>query len=489
MDINLNYKAIIKILGMLFLVIGFSLILPIIVGVYYGETNSIFAFTSIALPLILIGTIIVKLLVTPSKNLMIRDGIVIVSTAWILAAILGSLPFIISGAITSPIDAFFETCSGFSTTGASILNDIESMPKSILFWRSFTHWLGGMGILVFAVALLPKLGINGKTIIQNETPGPILTKLTPRISDTARWLYYLYGAFTLIETIMLKLGGLSFFDAITHSFATLGTGGFSTYNDSIAHFTSPYIQLTITVFMLLSGINFNLYFILAQSGLKNIWKDSEFKAYILIIAITTAMLTIYLYFMHSYDTFFDSFLASFFQEVSIMTTTGFGTSDYTLWPTFAQMILFLLFFCGASSSSTGGGVKVVRIVILFKLIKRSISLKIHPNAVVQVKIDNQVLPRSVVSNAANFLFLYIGIVVFGALLISIDGHSMITNFTASASALGNIGPGFAEIGPTNNYSIFSDFSKFVLSVEMIAGRLELFTLIMLFSKKFWNPCK
>ncbi|MEG0291188.1 MAG: potassium transporter TrkG [Anaerovoracaceae bacterium] len=486
---DINSRAVIKILGTVLLVIGFSMILPIFVGIIYKEIVSVQAFSIVVLPSILVGLLITKLVRPAKKQLKIRDGVFIVSLSWLIATTIGSLPFVFSGAIPNPIDAFFETCSGFSTTGASILSDIEALPKSILFWRAFTHWLGGMGILVFAVALLPALGISGQLIIRAETPGPSLSKITPKISDSARRLYILYIAFTIAETILLMLGGLNFYDALTHSFSTVGTGGFSNYNNSVAHFDSPYVDYVITIFMLLSGINFNLYFILFKDNIRAFFKDGELKLYLIIVISSISLLTISLLFNKDFDTIGEAFRYASFQQASIMTTTGFATYDYNLWPTFCQVILFTLFFVGGCSSSTGGGIKVIRVLILGKLIKRSIAIRIHPTAVVKVKINNTVLPRAVVANVSNFVFLYVALVFLTGFVLSFDGHSIISNITAAASCLGNIGPGFAEIGPTENYSLFSNTSKLFLSFVMIAGRLELFTLLMLFAPKFWNPNK
>ncbi|MEG0918987.1 MAG: TrkH family potassium uptake protein [Anaerovoracaceae bacterium] len=486
---DLNSREIIRIIGVIFQVMGAALTLPLAVGFIYHEIPSIQAFAVVLLPSILIGGIIRQIAPPSNKPLKVRDGVLIVSISWIIAAIIGSIPFILSGAIPNPIDAIFETCSGFSTTGASILSDIESLPKSILFWRSFTHWLGGMGILVFAVALLPTLGISGQMIVMAETPGPELSKLTPRISDTARQLYIMYFSFTIIETILLMLGGMNFYDALTHTFSTVGTGGFSTYNNSIAHFDSAYIEGVITVFMLLSGVNFNLYFILLRNGFKAFIKDGELKFYLCIVALTMVLITIGLVGSGNISDPFEAFRYASFQQASIITTTGFMSYDYALWPTFCQMILFLLFFVGGCSSSTGGGIKVIRVLVVFKLIKRSVALRLHPNAVVNVKINNNVLPRATVANVSNFIFLYLGILLFGGFIISLDGYNMITSLSATASCLGNIGPGFDAIGPTVNYSIFSDLTKSMLSLLMIAGRLELFTLFMLFAPRFWNPNK
>ena len=356
----------------------------------------------------------------------------------------------------------------------------------MLFWRSFTHWLGGMGILVFTIALLPAIGVEGQQIAAAEVPGPTLSKIVPKLSDTARYLYILYLIMTLVETVLLMFGGLDLFDALCHSFSSLGTGGFSNYNASIAHFDSIYVEIVIMIFMFLAGMNFNLFFVFYKNGFKSFYKDGEWKLYVYIIGVSTLLITLVLYFTNNYS-LGESLRYASFQDISIITTTGFATADYTLWPTFCQLILFLLFYCGGCSSSTGGGIKVVRVLVLLKLVKRSIAIRLHPRAVVQVKVNNQLLTRDTVSNIANFLFLYLALGMFGAFIVSFDGYDFVTSISASFTCLGNTGPGFCAIGPAENFTIFSDFTKLVLSFIMIAGRLEIFTLLMLFTKRFWNP--
>ncbi len=483
---SINYKVSVKVFGAILAILGLAMLLPLGVAIFYGETHCIKIFMKILVPSIAIGGILLRAIDSNKASLKMRDGVFIVSISWILCSIIGCLPFYLSGSIPNFVDALFESCSGFSTTGSSILNDIEALPKAMLFWRTFAHWLGGMGILVFTIALLPTLGVDGQQIAAAEVPGPTLSKITPKLSDTARYLYILYFMMTIVETILLMFGGMDLFDALCHSFSSLGTGGFSNYNNSIAHFDSLYIEIVIMIFMFLAGINFNLFFVFYKNGLKAFYKDGEWKTYVYIIAITTTLIAIGLYLHHDYS-FGQALRYSAFQDISLVTTTGFATADYTLWPTFCQMLIFTLLFCGGCSSSTGGGIKVVRILVLFKMVKRSIAIRLHPNAVVQVKVNNQLLTRDTVSNIANFIFLYLALGMFGAFLISFDGHDFITNISAAFTCLGNAGPGFSAIGPAENFNIFSHFSKMVLSFLMIAGRLELFTLLMLFTRRFWNP--
>lgn len=484
---DLNYRALLKIAGVLLAVIGVALMLPLVVALFYHETESVRAFLWVMVPSVLVGLGLVLGIRTRSRTFRIREGYLIVAASWILASFVGSLPLVISGAIPNPIDAFFEISSGFTTTGASILPDIEILPRSMLFWRSFTHWIGGMGILVLAVALLPALGIGGQVLAKAESPGPTLSKLTPKFSDTAKMFYLLYFALTVFESLLLLMGGMSFYDALVHTFATVGTGGFSPYNDGIAHFGSAYIEGVITVFMFLSGISYYLYFLAFRQGIGVFPKDGEFKLYFFVAAFCTLLLSVALFVSGAVETPFDAFRHGSFQTVSILTTTGFASADFVLWPTFCQMLLFLLFFIGGSSSSTAGGIKPIRILILGKLVKRTVGLKLHPNVIAPLKLGNRILPIEVPSGIAAFTFLYLLLFMGGGILLTLDGHDLMTCFSAAGACLGNIGPGFGQIGPLANYSLFSDGPTLFLSFLMIVGRLELFTVIILFTKKFWNP--
>lgn len=486
---TVNFNGVIRMMGMLLLVLGCCLLPCLLVAFIFGETASILGFLSAILPCFILGIILIKSFRPSLIRLKARDGFLIVSLCWLVASLIGAVPFTVSGAIPSYVDAFFETCSGFSTTGSSILSEIESLPKSMLFWRSFTHWLGGMGIIVFAMALLPSLGVGGQLIASAETPGPTLDKISPRFSDTAKNLYLIYLLFTVIETVLLCLGGMNFYDALVHTFGTVGTGGFSNYNTSVAHFTSPYIHWVITIFMLLCGINFNLYFILARRGLRTMLKDAELRLYLTIVFGVSALIIIDLLATGTYDNVSDSVRDTFFQVSSIITTTGYATADYDVWPTFCKMLIFMLMLTGACSSSTGGGVKMIRILISLKLIRRGVSLKLHPNRIITVRLGNREVPQEVATNIANFVFFYIAVVFAGSLVISLNGFDLMTTFSSVLTCVGNIGPGFNLVGPTMNFSVFSDFSKVILSLLMIAGRLELFTFFMLFSPHYWNANK
>lgn len=486
---DINYRVSLKIFGSILCILAASMLLPTLVGLIYGEFFSSLAFLYTLVPSAVIGFLLIKLPKTKSNKLKMRDGAFIVSISWILCGLIGAIPFFISGSIPNFISAFFETCSGFSTTGATVISDVEILPKAILFWRAFTHWLGGMGILVFTIALLPALGVDGQQVAAAEVPGLSLSKIVPKLSDTARYLYVLYLALTLIETALLMFGSMNFFDAICHSFSTLGTGGFGNYNDSIAHFNSFYIDIVITLFMVIAGMNFNLFFVAYRNGISTFFKDAEWRFYLLIIGFTTVLMSLFLFLTGTYNSLVSAFRYVFFQNVSILTTTGFSTADYMVWPVFCQLLIFILFFIGGSSSSTSGGPKVIRVLVMLKMIAKSIVLRLHPNAIAQIRVNNQVLSGDVLGNISNFFFAFLGLGMFGTFILSFDNYDFITCISASFSCLSNIGPGLNAIGPTANCSIFSHTSQFALSLIMIAGRLEIFTLLMLLRKKFWKPFK
>lgn len=486
---SINLKGIFRVIGFLMVIMSIVMIPSLLVAIIYGESTSTWSFLVTIIPSFIIGYLISKKFKVDNFKPKLRDGYLIVSLCWFIASIIGAVPFVLSGAIPNPVNAFFETCSGFSTTGSSILTDVEALPKAMLFWRSFTHWLGGMGILVFLMALLPTLGIGGQIIASAETPGPTLDKLTPRFSDTARNLYLVYLMFTVVETILLCLGGMNLYDSLIHTFGTVGTGGFSNYGASVGHFESPYIHWVITIFMALCGINFNLYFVFAKKGIRKMLEDPELKLYLGLIGATTLVIAINIYMEGFYKTGFESLTASAFQVSSIITTTGYATANFDLWPTFSKMVLFLIMLTGACSSSTGGGVKIIRILVALKLVKRGISRRIHPSRVVTVNLNGKALSTDTVTNIANFILIYIMVVFLGSLVVAIDGFDLITNITAVIVCVGNIGPGFNLVGPAMNFDLFSDFTTFILSLLMIAGRLEIFTVLMLFSPYYWDSNK
>ncbi|MDD2215131.1 MAG: potassium transporter TrkG, partial [Eubacteriales bacterium] len=403
---GLNYRVIIKMVAVVTVILATAMIPSLVVCLLYGEHSTAVAFLSSIIPILSIGTFF-TFFSKPSLNVIrIREGILIVGLCWVIAPLCSSIPYIISGAIPNFADAFFESASGFSTTGASILTDIESLPKGILFWRSFTHWLGGMGILIFAIALLPSLGIGGFRIAESESPGPTLDKLTPKMSDSAKILYIMYIGMTITETILLLLGGMSLYDALIHSFGSVATGGFSNYNDSIAHFGSLYIEVVIFIFMIMAGINFTLYYMVLRGNWRDFFGDEELRSYLSIICGFTLLISIILWYSNTASSLFEGLRLSFFQVASIITTTGFATSDFNLWPSACKLILFLLILVGGCSASTSGAVKVVRVVIFFKLIRRGFYRRLHPNAVVPIKLGGRNVPSYTVSNIVSFIFLY-----------------------------------------------------------------------------------
>lgn len=479
----MNYKIILKVLGYILIIIALGMVPPIMISLSNTQSD-LFPFIISALITGITGFILTKIKITKTK-IKAKEGLAIVTLGWLFASIFGALPFYISGSVPSYIDALFETVSGFTTTGATIINDIEVLPMGILFWRSFTHWIGGMGILVVAVAVLPMMGAGGFHVFKAESPGPIADKIVPRIKDTAKILYVTYLIITLVEFILLMIGGMSPFESIIHTFGTLGTGGFSTRNGSVGAFNSSYIFIVISIFMIMSGTNFSLYYDCYKGKWRDVLKNSELRFYIGIIVVSVTAITIDMH-IHLYHDLFESFKHSLFQVSSLMTTTGYTTFDYEQWTAFSKSILFMLMFVGGCAGSTGGSIKVVRILALIKLIKRELIKILHPRAIVSVKFDGKPVSEDTLLNISSFFMLYMLIFIFGSIIISFEGISFIGASSAVAATLGNIGPGFDFVGPTHTYSDFSAPSKLLLSFFMLLGRLELFTVIALLTPKFWN---
>ncbi len=419
------------------------------------------------------------------KDLGKREGYIIVSFIWVIFSIFGCLPYLFSGAIPSVTDAFFETMSGFTTTGSSVLNNIEELPHGILFWRSLTQWMGGMGIIVMFLAILPTLGIGGRELFVAEVPGPAPDKLTPRIKETARNLWGLYMLFTLIETIMLYFGGMNFFDAVNHSLTTMATGGYSTKQASVGFFTSPYLQYVIIFFMFVAGTNFTLSYAFITGKMTKVYKDEEFRFYTIVVFLFSIMIALGL-FAAGNIAGEQAFRDSLFTVVSIITTTGYATADYLLWTPFLGMLIFVLFFVGGSAGSTGGGVKVVRILLLFKNSFYELKRLVHPNAVIPIRYNRHVVDQRTVTNILAFFVFYILIFMISSILMSLWTADIYSAFSAVATTLGNIGPGFGEIGPMENFHDLPDLAKWFLSFLMLLGRLELFTVLILFSPSFWK---
>ncbi|MFA5525066.1 MAG: TrkH family potassium uptake protein [Tissierellales bacterium] len=479
----MNYGIIIKVLGNLLLIESVAFVPPLLVSLIYGE-KSFLSFIYSILILIILGFPMSKVKVR-DKRIKAKDALLIVSLGWIFVSFFGSLPFVFSGSIPSLVDAFFETVSGFTTTGSTILGDIEVLPNGVLFWRSFTIWLGGMGILVLTVAILPAIGVGGYQIFKAETTGPIAEKIVPRIKDTAKILYVIYLGITIIQLILLCIGGMSLIESLLHTFSTVGTGGFSPKNASIGAFNSRFIVYIISVFMILCGINFSLFYDILKGRWRSVVKNSELKLYLGIIVISTLLITFNLN-GKIYSSIFETFKHALFQVSSIITTTGFTTVDFNKWTDFSKSILFLLMFVGGCAGSTGGGIKVIRLAIMGKLVKREILKLLHPKAYVPIKINDRMLSSDTIVSVSGFLFLYMVIFAFSTVIISLEGIDLISSASAVATTLGNIGPGFKLVGPVQNFGFFSAPSKVLFSLLMLLGRLELFTVFLFFVPEFWK---
>ncbi|MCQ2560820.1 MAG: TrkH family potassium uptake protein [Clostridia bacterium] len=463
------------------------MLVPAAVSAYYGEWDIVKAFLLSCIPVIVAGSAVTKYSPKPKDSVLrMRDGFFVVGVSWLAMSFVGCLPFMISGTIPAFADAYFETASGFSTTGSTILSEIQSLPKGILFWRSFTHWLGGMGVLVLTIAILPKLGIGGQKIMRAETTGPTMDKISFTTNETAKILYMLYCGLSVIEMVFLLAGGMSLYDALVNTFGTVGTGGFSNYNASIGAYDSVYFEMVISVFMLLAGVNFSLYYNIVRKKPLNILKDYEFRVYAAIVGASTAFITAMLVIKNNYETIGQAFRYAFFQVSSIITTTGYGTADFDTWPLPCRFIIFFLMFVGGCAGSTGGGMKVIRVAFTAKLINRGISRRLHPQSVSPIKVAGKTVSAETMSGVAGFVLLYIFTIVIGTLLIALEGVTPITALSSVVACVSNIGPGFEAVGPTMNFGFYSAPAKLLLSMFMIAGRLELFTIILLFTPAFWN---
>ena len=423
---------------------------------------------------------------TNKKALNYRTGRLIVTLVWFTACVLGALFYLISGTFDNFTDAFFESTSGFTTTGATAITDLSAVPGYALFFRSFTHWLGGMGIVVLFAAIIPSWGIKGQLAAYSETPGPDKGKFTSRFADTAKDLYIIYIILTAVLIILLRVSDMNWFDSITTAFSTIATGGFANYNDNATSF-SVQVRIILIVFMYIAGVNFNLYYKFRRQGLRVFIKDQELRFYTLVMAVGALMIFAANSFFRPAKTIGYNLFDSVFHVVSINTTTGFTFDNYDSWPTFSRMILFCFFFIGGCASSTAGGIKVSRIIICLKLIKRSFSMRIHPYRISKITINDHEVSSDIAIKATGFVFTYLALLIVGTLLISLNGLGFITSFSCAASCLGNIGPGFGLIGPAFNYSMLSTFSKYVCSFLMLTGRLEIYTILVLFSKYYWNP--
>lgn len=477
----MNYSIIIYIIGWILKLEAAFMLLPGITAIIYREkTGLVFLIT---MAICLAAGIPLTRKKPKQKAFYTKEGFVTVALSWIVLSIMGAVPFVLSGAIPHPIDALFETVSGFTTTGASILSDVECLPHCVLIWRSFTHWIGGMGVLVFILSLLPLTGGYHMNLMKAESPGPSVGKLVPKVQSTAKILYSIYLGLTLLQIILLLCGKMPLFDTLCTAFGTAGTGGFGIKNNSIAGY-STYIQVVVTIFMILFGINFNVYFFLLTKKFTQAFKCEEVRYYLGIIAVAIIIITFNV--RHMFGSVGEALQHASFQVGSIITTTGFATTDFNLWPQVSRTILIILMFVGACAGSTGGGIKVSRFVILCKTIRKELHLYIHPNAVKKIKMDQKVVPHEVVRATNIFLIVYVLIFFGSVFLIAFDNFDYTTNFTAVAATLNNIGPGLELVGPTQNFNIFSYFSKSILIFDMLAGRLEIFPLLLLFVRDTWK---
>ncbi len=481
----LNFRIIFLVLGLLLLVEGLFMLLSAGVAAIYGEYDFPYFIYS-SLICIFFGGVISAINYKAKKQIGKREGYTIVTMVWVVFSFFGLLPFWLSKAIPSFTDAFFETMSGFSTTGSSVLDNIEALPHGILFWRSIIQWLGGMGIIVLSLAILPLLGVGGMQLFLAEVPGPVPDKLHPRIAETAKRLWYIYVVYTVVETLLLWAGGMTFFDAICHSFTTMATGGYSTKQASIAYYDSAYIQYVIIIFMFIAGTNFTLSYSAFNGKFSRILKDEEFKYYLGIVLFVTLLIAVVLYFAHDVNNIEKAFRDSLFQVVSVITTTGYATADYMVWVPTMAIVMFMLMFVGGSAGSTGGGIKVVRIVILLKNAYYELKRLVHPSAIIPVRFNSKAVSSTVVTNVLAFIVIYMLIVGISMVVISIMGYNLDTCIGAVATCIGNIGPGLGEVGPSANFAHFPDFGKWYLSFLMLVGRLEIFTVVLLFSPYFWK---
>lgn len=478
----MNFRMIGYIMGRILLVEAVLMLLPLMAAVVYRE--SLFPFL---IPMALLACLGLLLgAKKPKQNaLYAREGLAVVALTWIFMSFFGGLPFVFSGDIPSFVDAFFETVSGFTTTGSTILEDVEVLTRSGLFWRSFTHWVGGMGVLVFVMAVLPMTDGHGMHLMRAEVPGPTVGKLVSRMGDTAKILYGIYLAMTALEMLFLLGGGMSFFDACIHAFGTAGTGGFSSRGLSVGAYQSAYFDVVIGIFMLLFGVNFNLYYFLLIRRFRDVVRSEELRAYLLVVAAAVGCIALDIY--HLYGSAADSLRHAFFQVASIITTTGYGTVDFNLWPTFSKSILVVLMFVGACAGSTGGGIKVSRILILLKASFSEMKKMLHPNAVSTVRLEGKPVAEKTVRGAQIYLSVYLAVFVSSLLLLSLNGFDPVTTFTALAACINNIGPGLEVVGPMGNFAAFSPLSKLLLSFDMLVGRLEIFPMLLLFAPSNWKP--
>jgi len=481
----MRWRYVTYVVGLLTLSMALAMVPALVVGLYYGDGSTIPMAMAIAITAVCGAAMYFSFRGKAVDSLSTREGMAIVSFGWIAVGAFGALPFVFGIESCSFTDAYFESISGFTTTGASILDNIEGVAKGILFWRCLIQWLGGMGIIVLSIAILPFLRVGGMQLFKAEVPSPVPDKLKPRLKETAALLWKVYILFSVIMVILLMAGGMNLFESLCHAFTTLPTGGFSTKNLSIAHYQSTYLDITFIVFMVLAGINFTLHYQLLRGRPLAFWKDAECRFFLGLLVLLTAAVSFNIY-GNVYDHAGESLRYGAFQVVSIITTTGFATADYLQWPAMSQLILLVCMFIGASAGSTGGGIKVLRVMLLFKYCYRELFSLIHPQAIAHIKIGGKRVPDDVVKSIIGFLALYIGLFVVCSVLLAGLGVDFVTSFGAVAASIGNIGPGFGMVGPMGNYAGLPDLGKWLLAWCMLLGRLEIYTVIILFVPEFWR---
>ena len=481
----MNFRLIANVISIALVIISCFMVLPIIISFIYKQSDTIPLAVSFFITFVAGASIYLITRKHKMEEIRHRDAFIIVTFTWITVSFFGSIPFMLTGTLHSFTDAFFESMAGFTTTGASVLTDIEASPKGLLFWRSMTQWIGGMGIIVFALAILPLLGTGGMQLFKAEVPEISVDKLRPRIIDTAKSLWFIYVTLTAADALLLTASGMNVYDALCHAFTTMATGGFSTKNDSITHFQNPSIEYITSIFMFCAGINYSLYFYVFKGKLSNLWKSNEFRFYLSVVAIATLLITINTW-IESFKSLFDSFRYSLFQVISLMTTTGYTTADYELWSPFAQTTLIVIMFFGGMIGSTGGGMKQVRILLMLKQGYREIYQLIHPRAVTSVKLDEKFLDKEILGSIWGLVFLFLGVCVIATIAIAATGIDIISSVTTVISATCNVGPAFGIAGPTDNYASIPSAGKWILIFCMLTGRLEVYTVLILFVPRFWR---
>lgn len=479
----MNYGIVIKVLGAILLIEALLMSPSVFISLSYGgDAYNSFIWTMVVM--VILGILMANLKRRNDQHIRARDGVVIVALGWVLTSLFGAIPLWTSGSVPTYIDGVFEIVSGFTTTGASVIAEVSSLDKGILFWRSFTHWIGGMGILVFTLALLPALGVGSLQIFKAESPGPVAGKIAPRMKDTARVLYVSYFLLTVLQIAFLLFGKVDFIEACVITFGTVGTGGFGPRNDSLASY-SPYVQVVTGIFMVLSGVNFSLYFLFFRKKYKEVLEDRELRLYLFFVVVSVGLITLNLFRTFGGDIIV-RLRESFFQVSSIMTTTGYSTVDFDRWPSFSKLILFFLMFVGGSAGSTAGGMKVIRILIVLKLIKREVSKIFHPRALIPIKVGGKIVSNEIIARINSFTAIHLLIFVIATLVVALEGGSMESSMSAVAATLNNIGPGFGSVGPTLTFAHYSGFTKVLLTIVMLLGRLEHFTIIALIVPKSWT---